>query len=879
MCMDKRRFLKLLGPVLTLLIFAYIPGSVKSYDMQKLTKWESAYLSEINQSSLASTDATPPQTQVECAKDRYSLVEIQRDIHKLLSENNLLEPYSGEQTQWRGIFLQGLPIGHVNYFLGASEALSDSIDVSSCQTAPCIFNTIYNEPQNDKKGYIAFLFFLKTGYILSGINNLPSVRGIHLNTTEIPLEAYYFKEREFHWMWLWLQNNPESLFNLQHLKTMYRFPQNYSTGIFGCALASSWGWALFSDPCLKTQLAYYNNREWWQEDSISEFVGAEAIETISHEIGHHYDYSAFDGYTWHGISGKDEWRELSNWILNEYHDDQGRLVREWNHSGGESEYDDFVNNYASTKPSEDFADSLAAFRFFPERLKSRSPRKFEYLKQNVFNNRSYTYEGTNEFLNTKITTLLQSKQSQWLSMCLQPEDPQSLTPAESFANLRLEFTNRNLDHQIFNCFIQNMTVNVEAELANFKREEIEACSFLSTKDKNWWHSLFLQETMLSSFMVLLDDLERTKQINEQLQAFRQVFKSRFDAARIAISCYSNETRDLSVDPSPQPLQNESCFEYKLNFYIDLILEGYDLIDQNTLAEQGEMEILNQNYNYSKSYTEAKNRVKRVMQITPVDLKTKADGLISQCSHTSLNLNENLRDPYTGPEDTVLQPWFLNCLNHKYKDTLTAFLQLSRGGYRTLDLEFQEFIYGIYSKEFLPILDSSVRDLIEAQYPRLNLLKTNILSTLKADSNWYLGASATNETILESCLRKSRELTSRRMTRLIFDPTASLTSLPTEICSELSSLEPYKSFFNQGLVSLYGKIVEQLWHTVVQEWNIAKADCNLKKWCLTLKVVPVVMSAWHIWSQSNQTVIEQYTKKERRRIIRSLILKVKNSLLN
>ena len=111
--MDQRRFSKLLGPVLTLLIFAYIPGSVKSYDMQKLTRWESAYLTEINQSTLASADATPPQTQVECAKDRYSLVEIQRDIHKLLSENNLLEPYSGEQTQWRGILLQGLPIGHV----------------------------------------------------------------------------------------------------------------------------------------------------------------------------------------------------------------------------------------------------------------------------------------------------------------------------------------------------------------------------------------------------------------------------------------------------------------------------------------------------------------------------------------------------------------------------------------------------------------------------------------------------------------------------------------------------------------------------------------------------------------------------------------------
>ena len=95
----------------------------------------------------------------ECAKDRYSVEEIQKDIDTILAEGYQLEPYSGRQEEWRGIPLKGLPLGHVNYFLKADEVLSEDVDVSQCQTAPCVFNTIYNESPEHIYGYVPFYSF------------------------------------------------------------------------------------------------------------------------------------------------------------------------------------------------------------------------------------------------------------------------------------------------------------------------------------------------------------------------------------------------------------------------------------------------------------------------------------------------------------------------------------------------------------------------------------------------------------------------------------------------------------------------------------------------------------------------------------------------
>lgn len=48
-----------------------------------------------------------------------------------------------------------------------------------------------------------------------------------------------------------------------------------------------------------------------------------------------------------------------------------------------------VSACADANPDEDFAESVAAFRYAPPRLKQRSPARFAFLRDRVFAGRSY----------------------------------------------------------------------------------------------------------------------------------------------------------------------------------------------------------------------------------------------------------------------------------------------------------------------------------------------------------------------------------------------------------------------------------------------------------------------------------------------------------
>lgn len=862
--------------IISLLQFS---GSVRSYDMQKLARWESLYLAH---KSLKLTSIIDPidTHRVECAKDRYSLEEVQQDIDRILLESNLLKPYNGIQTEWRGIPLRGLPVGHVNYFLQGSQSLSEAVDVSSCRLAPCVFNTIYNKSEDALEGHVAFLFFLKSGYMLSGTVDLPNTEVLYgYYFSSLDLSSYYFRDHEFYLAWLWLQSASEKVFNLQQtLQNIYRLPHDYDFNSWCGRAGMGQGWIFLAEECLSNNRRIsrrrYEINEWWQEEGIERYIRGQAVGALAHEVGHHYDWNFVYPNGTHStrLSNQEDFLSLSGWSLEEYHNEQGQLVRSWQHFGGQEGYDDFVRPYSSKNPGEDFADGFSFFRYYPSTFRKVSPRKFQYFKEHVFEGRSYDLEGINTFLNSKISSLIQTEQNQWLSVCLQSENHQApnFTSLSSDENLRQEFISRGLSEQTFDCFAQSMERSVDALLAEFKFEELEGCYLLSSREKDWWHNLFFQERV--SLIALLDDMERSRQISEQTLLFRGAFKRNFDAAQIAIDCYQEQQ---SGDPSSQS-SSESCFTSKLQFYINFTLRDYDLLDETVLRVRGEIERLNEIYSYSKFHREAEIRVRRVMQITAVDLRAKTDEMVNTCSsQAQFVTDENLYFPYRGLDDVTLKSWFLNCLNVNYRQTLTNALRMARGGYRVLDLEFQEFIYGVYNDDFLTALDLSVQDFVYLELGRLMLVEQNVFNNLKNDSSWYLGATANvlGETILESCLRRSRELVAAHTDMMVSESIQS----STNICSKLFMEDPYRRLFNEGLAGLHGYVMEQLWSIILERWNIAKEECHSRKWCLTLKIIPIVMSSWSMFSELNQTVIAQYTKKERQKMTRLLILRLRNLL--
>ncbi|GBE62045.1 conserved membrane protein [Babesia ovata] len=103
---------------------------------------------------------------------------------------------------------------------------------------------------------------------------------------------------------------------------------------------------------------------------------------IIHELGH---------FVHANVVPKDlfmKWQEVGGWFQDP-NDPDGWSTRQQT---------EFVNAYGHKKnPSEDFATCIADFVLNPNKLKSRAPRKFDFLRNNVMNGAHYVTKASHEF--------------------------------------------------------------------------------------------------------------------------------------------------------------------------------------------------------------------------------------------------------------------------------------------------------------------------------------------------------------------------------------------------------------------------------------------------------------------------------------------------
>lgn len=99
--------------------------------------------------------------------------------------------------------------------------------------------------------------------------------------------------------------------------------------------------------------------------------------TIYHELAHNM------GHELGNIDLAPEWLKLSNWkkLTEEKPFDPDE---KWSHENG-----CFVSGYASEKPQEDFAESVTAYRYVPQRFKELCPEKYAFIKEKVYHNIEY----------------------------------------------------------------------------------------------------------------------------------------------------------------------------------------------------------------------------------------------------------------------------------------------------------------------------------------------------------------------------------------------------------------------------------------------------------------------------------------------------------
>lgn len=105
-----------------------------------------------------------------------------------------------------------------------------------------------------------------------------------------------------------------------------------------------------------------------------------ARSTLVHEIGH-----SLADVT--GLDESERWKSLSGWrTTNRIVDGEKQTV------SIASRPTTMVSQYGGTDPWEDFAESVKAYRYGPEKLLQASPQKYALIRQTIFNNVEYRSE-------------------------------------------------------------------------------------------------------------------------------------------------------------------------------------------------------------------------------------------------------------------------------------------------------------------------------------------------------------------------------------------------------------------------------------------------------------------------------------------------------
>ncbi len=107
-------------------------------------------------------------------------------------------------------------------------------------------------------------------------------------------------------------------------------------------------------------------------------------EATMHELCHHHDYKGIyaTGFgTMMSEQKNSAFKKLSGW-------------KEVTSPKGESswvplETAEFVSSYAKTEPAEDYAESCMNYVLHPEKLKEKAPKKYAFIKANLFNNKEF----------------------------------------------------------------------------------------------------------------------------------------------------------------------------------------------------------------------------------------------------------------------------------------------------------------------------------------------------------------------------------------------------------------------------------------------------------------------------------------------------------
>jgi hypothetical protein len=253
----------------------------------------------------------------------------------------------------------------------------DSIDYSGCDTVPCIYNKIYGKEEH-VAGYVHYLWYLKFGHMLSADNSVPyfvsrytgkyPTRIETYNGKKYELKDFLYNDEELYGLWrlsLMLDKSHAHLTNLRETQRVPRGSDIENENSSVCGQASSGGWIILKDSCLRIN----------KDDGY-------LYEAVTHELSHQLDFFRREGRE----SETKEYLELTGFSIEEFLDENKRTQRRWKLPPNPQ----LVTFYGSTSPAESFAEDLAYFRHEGDTTKRKlKDTHYQFISDRFYQKRKF----------------------------------------------------------------------------------------------------------------------------------------------------------------------------------------------------------------------------------------------------------------------------------------------------------------------------------------------------------------------------------------------------------------------------------------------------------------------------------------------------------
>lgn len=253
---------------------------------------------------------------------------------------------------------------------------------AACEDALCFYDKIFKDRT---RSVYAYTYFLLTGSAIA-VTDAPPGTGLATSADGKFLSDFLFSSEEMRMM----LRSADSVMNAgldlainPSLRTVHRVPDSK---IGFCGTTNS-VYMILAGNCLKAD---------WDADHVEIPVSntlisySQGYEVYLHELGHVVDFGGRNGH-YNGTSQGEAWSKLND-----------GLIRYDGKRGFKDAQPGFISGYAGKDNFEDFAESFAFYRFRPEVVFTKIPKKFKFLKEKIFSGFDYSSKGLRELFAGRI---------------------------------------------------------------------------------------------------------------------------------------------------------------------------------------------------------------------------------------------------------------------------------------------------------------------------------------------------------------------------------------------------------------------------------------------------------------------------------------------